>query len=45
MDGENNTDATRAQGDQFVDISLRFADTVERLKISIGAMGLTESVG
>lgn len=45
MDSENNTDATRAQGDQIVDISLRFADTVERLKISIGAMGITEGVG
>jgi len=43
MDQENNTDATRAQGDQNVEISLRFADTVERLKIVIGAMGLTEA--
>lgn len=45
MDGENNTDATRGQGNQHVDISLRFADTVERLKISIGSMGLTEGFG
>ena len=43
MDEENNTDATRAQGDQNIEISLRFADTVERLKFIIGAMGLTES--
>jgi hypothetical protein len=43
MDGENNTPATRAQGDQIVDISLRFADVVERLKISIGAIGITEA--
>lgn len=42
MDQENNTDATRAQGDQNIEISLRFADVVERLKIAIGAMGLTE---
>lgn len=42
MDKENNTDSTRAQGNQNVDISLRFADVVERLNISIGAMGLTE---
>ena len=43
MDEENNTDATRAQGDQNMEISLRFADTVERLKFIIGALGLTES--
>lgn len=43
MDEENNTDATRAQGDQNIEISLRFADTVERLKFIIGALGLTES--
>jgi hypothetical protein len=44
MDSENNTPATRAQGDQVIEISLRFADTVERLKVTIGAMGLTELV-
>lgn len=44
MDGSNNTDATRAQGDQIVDISLRFADVVERLKISVGAMGIMEII-
>lgn len=43
MDEENNTDATRGQGDQNIEISLRLADTVERLKIVIGAMGLTEA--
>jgi hypothetical protein len=42
MDGSNNTDATRSQGDQNVDISLRFADVVERLKISVGALGIME---
>lgn len=43
MDEENNTDATRAQGNQNIEISLRFADTVERLNFIIGALGLTES--
>lgn len=43
MDEENNTDATRAQGDQNIEVSLRFPDTVERLKFIIGAMGITES--
>lgn len=42
MDAENNTDATRAAGDQIVEISLRLADTVERLRIFIGAMGVVE---
>lgn len=43
MDEENNTDATRAQGDQNIEVSVRLADTTERLKIIIGALGLTES--
>jgi phage tail sheath protein FI len=43
MDQENNTDATRGQGDQNIEVSMRLADTVERLKIIIGALGLTES--
>lgn len=42
MDSENNTDATRALGDQIVEISLRAADTIERLRIFIGPMGLVE---
>lgn len=42
MDEENNTDATRAQGDQIVEISLRLADVTERLRIFIGSMGVTE---
>jgi hypothetical protein len=42
MDAENNTDATRAQGDQIVEISLRLADVTERLRIFIGQMGVTE---
>ena len=43
MDEENNTDAVRAQGNQVIEVSLRFADTVERLKFIIGAMGVVES--
>lgn len=42
MDEDNNTDATRAQGDQIVEISLRLADVIERLRIFIGAMGVVE---
>lgn len=42
MDAENNTNATRDAGDQIVEISLRLADTVERLRIFIGAMGVVE---
>jgi hypothetical protein len=42
MDAENNTDATRAAGDQIVEISLRLADTIERLRIFVGPMGLVE---
>ena len=42
MDEDNNTDATRAQGDQIVEISLRLADVIERLRIFVGAMGVVE---
>jgi len=42
MDAENNTDATRGDGDQIVEISLRLADTIERLRIFIGPMGVVE---
>lgn len=45
VDSENNTDATRAAQDQFADISLRLADTVERFIIRIGKQGIFESVG
>lgn len=45
MDADNNTDATRAEGDQICEISLRLADTVERLRFFVGAMGVTEAVG
>lgn len=42
IDSENNTDATRAAGDLFADISLRLADTVERFIIRIGKAGIFE---
>lgn len=44
VDPSINTDATRAQGDTYAEVSLRFADTRERLKLAIGAMGISESV-
>ncbi len=44
VDAENNTDATRAAGDQFADISLRLADTVERFIIRTSKQGIFESV-
>ena len=44
IDSENNTNATRAAGDLFADISLRLADTVERFIIRIGKQGIFESV-
>jgi len=43
IDSENNTDATRASGDLFVDILLQLADTVERLRIRIGKQGIFEA--
>jgi hypothetical protein len=43
MDSDNNTDATRGQGDQIVEVSLRIADTIERLRIFLGAMGVVEA--
>ncbi len=42
VDAENNTDATRGAGDQFADIALRLADTVERFRIRIGKQGVFE---
>jgi hypothetical protein len=44
IDAENNTDATRAAGDMYADVSLRLADTVERFIIRIGKQGVFESV-
>src|SRR5690606_10614313 len=45
LDQENNTDATRANGDMFADIALKLADTVERFIIRIGKQGIFESAG
>lgn len=45
IDGENNPDASRAQGDLIADISLRLADTVERFIMRIGKQGIFDSVG
>jgi hypothetical protein len=44
IDAENNTDATRAAGDMWADISLRLADTVERFLIRIGKQGIFDAV-
>jgi phage tail sheath protein FI len=44
IDSEINTDATRAAGDLYAEISLRLADTVERFIMKIGKQGIFESV-
>ncbi len=44
VDNTINTDATRAAGDTYAEISLRLADVRERLKLSIGSMGISENV-
>ena len=44
IDDENNTDATRAAGDMNAEVVLQLADTVERFVITIGKMGIFESV-
>jgi hypothetical protein len=44
VDSEINTDATRAAGDKFAEVSLRLADTVERFIIKIGKQGIFENV-
>lgn len=44
VDQEINTDATRNAGDQFAEVSLQLADTVERFIITIGQQGIFESV-
>lgn len=43
VDRENNTDATKADGDMFADVSLRLVDVVERLRIRIGKQGIFEA--
>jgi hypothetical protein len=45
IDDENNTNLTMSSGDLNALIKLRLADTVERFNISIGKMGIFESVG
>jgi hypothetical protein len=45
VDSENNTAATRAAGDNYADISLALANTVERFIMRIGKQGIFESVG
>lgn len=42
LDEENNTDATRGDGDLHATIEPRLADTVERFIITIGKKGITE---
>lgn len=44
IDDENNTDLTRSLGDLNAEITLRLADTVERLKIVIGKAGIFDAV-
>lgn len=44
-DAENNTQATMDEGDTYAEISLRLANTVERFKISVGKLGVFDSVG
>lgn len=42
IDAENNTTATKAVGDEFCDLGLALADTVERLRIRISKQGIFE---
>jgi hypothetical protein len=44
LDGENNTNATRADGDLFAELSLRLADVVERFIIRVGKQGIFDAV-
>lgn len=43
VDGENNTDATRANGDMLAEINLQLADTVERFIIRMGKQGIFDA--
>lgn len=45
IDGSNNTNLTRSQGDLNCEIKLRLADTVERFKILMGKAGIFEDLG
>lgn len=42
IDAENNTDATRANGDLFASLSPKIVDTVERLIIKVSKRGVEE---
>lgn len=42
IDAENNTDATRADGDLFASLSPKIVDTVERLIIKVSKRGVEE---
>jgi len=44
IDSEINTDATRAAGDMYAEISLKLADVVERFIMRISKQGVFESV-
>ncbi|RLE17971.1 MAG: hypothetical protein DRJ65_22025 [Acidobacteria bacterium] len=44
IDDENNTSVTQAAGDMHAEVALQLADTVERFVITIGKMGIFESV-
>lgn len=44
VDAELNTNATRAAGDKVASVSLRLADTTERMVIKIGKQGIFEEV-
>ena len=40
IDGENNTNATRAAGDMYADVTLRLADTIERFLLRMSKAGI-----
>lgn len=44
IDDENNTDATRAEGDLYAELQPKLADTVERFIIKINKRGVEEAV-
>jgi len=44
IDSENNTDATRAAGDKNAELTLRLADTTERLRVVVGKAGIFDAV-
>jgi len=44
IDAENNSELVMAAGDMVAEITLRLADTIERLKITIGQAGIFETL-